>query len=120
MIRRPPRSTHCISSAASDVYKRQRERILPQTQPSRGEAEPYAQNTYGSYRFRHEIIVSPRIEIRNQEPARGTDSEQHGIYHPAPILPVNNKGYVTHSKEYNGEDSSYNMKNDVRPDASNA
>eukprot|EP00825_Cyclidium_porcatum_P029933 TRINITY_DN31842_c0_g1_i2.p1 TRINITY_DN31842_c0_g1~~TRINITY_DN31842_c0_g1_i2.p1 ORF type:complete len:139 (+),score=13.54 TRINITY_DN31842_c0_g1_i2:73-489(+) len=23
MIRRPPRSTHCISSAASDVYKRQ-------------------------------------------------------------------------------------------------
>eukprot|EP00969_Alexandrium_andersonii_P093505 4129476-Alexandrium_andersonii.AAC.1 len=31
MIRRPPRSTHCISSissAASDVYKRQ---ILPET-----------------------------------------------------------------------------------------
>ena len=25
MIRRPPRSTHCISSAASDVYKRQPE-----------------------------------------------------------------------------------------------
>ena len=25
MIRRPPRSTHCISSAASDVYKRQAE-----------------------------------------------------------------------------------------------
>ena len=25
MIRRPPRSTHCISSAASDVYKRQDE-----------------------------------------------------------------------------------------------
>ena len=23
MIRRPPRSTHCISSAASDVYRRQ-------------------------------------------------------------------------------------------------
>eukprot|EP00969_Alexandrium_andersonii_P009945 434255-Alexandrium_andersonii.AAC.1 len=23
MIRRPPRSTHCTSSAASDVYKRQ-------------------------------------------------------------------------------------------------
>ena len=23
MIRQPPRSTHCISSAASDVYKRQ-------------------------------------------------------------------------------------------------
>eukprot|EP00825_Cyclidium_porcatum_P001669 TRINITY_DN10760_c0_g1_i1.p3 TRINITY_DN10760_c0_g1~~TRINITY_DN10760_c0_g1_i1.p3 ORF type:complete len:102 (-),score=28.67 TRINITY_DN10760_c0_g1_i1:114-419(-) len=26
MIRRPPRSTHCISSAASDVYKRQYKR----------------------------------------------------------------------------------------------
>eukprot|EP00975_Prorocentrum_lima_P024059 5062021-Prorocentrum_lima.AAC.1 len=26
MIRRPPRSTHCISSAAPDVYKRQDER----------------------------------------------------------------------------------------------
>ena len=25
MIRRPPRSTHCISSAASDVYKRQQQ-----------------------------------------------------------------------------------------------
>ena len=27
MIRRPPRSTHCISSAASDVYKRQQKYI---------------------------------------------------------------------------------------------
>eukprot|EP00826_Nyctotherus_ovalis_P059193 TRINITY_DN820_c0_g5_i4.p1 TRINITY_DN820_c0_g5~~TRINITY_DN820_c0_g5_i4.p1 ORF type:complete len:136 (+),score=67.18 TRINITY_DN820_c0_g5_i4:25-408(+) len=26
MLRRPPRSTHCISSAASDVYKRQMKR----------------------------------------------------------------------------------------------
>eukprot|EP00826_Nyctotherus_ovalis_P057270 TRINITY_DN7822_c0_g2_i1.p1 TRINITY_DN7822_c0_g2~~TRINITY_DN7822_c0_g2_i1.p1 ORF type:complete len:167 (-),score=53.67 TRINITY_DN7822_c0_g2_i1:182-655(-) len=33
MIRRPPRSTHCISSAASDVYKRQvhnQRRVLEQ------------------------------------------------------------------------------------------
>ena len=29
MIRRPPRSTHCISSAASDVYKRQLEARSP-------------------------------------------------------------------------------------------
>jgi len=29
MIRRPPRSTHCISSAASDVYKRQGEMASP-------------------------------------------------------------------------------------------
>ena len=29
MIRRPPRSTHCISSAASDVYKRQVQFSMP-------------------------------------------------------------------------------------------
>eukprot|EP00825_Cyclidium_porcatum_P005610 TRINITY_DN1274_c0_g1_i1.p1 TRINITY_DN1274_c0_g1~~TRINITY_DN1274_c0_g1_i1.p1 ORF type:complete len:196 (+),score=50.10 TRINITY_DN1274_c0_g1_i1:136-723(+) len=28
MIRRPPRSTHCISSAASDVYKRQVQHLI--------------------------------------------------------------------------------------------
>eukprot|EP00825_Cyclidium_porcatum_P048507 TRINITY_DN816_c0_g1_i4.p1 TRINITY_DN816_c0_g1~~TRINITY_DN816_c0_g1_i4.p1 ORF type:complete len:748 (+),score=168.04 TRINITY_DN816_c0_g1_i4:70-2313(+) len=32
MIRRPPRSTHCISSAASDVYKRQYQRRVHGTQ----------------------------------------------------------------------------------------
>eukprot|EP00826_Nyctotherus_ovalis_P013050 TRINITY_DN13492_c0_g1_i2.p2 TRINITY_DN13492_c0_g1~~TRINITY_DN13492_c0_g1_i2.p2 ORF type:complete len:135 (+),score=57.20 TRINITY_DN13492_c0_g1_i2:24-407(+) len=31
MIRRPPRSTHCISSAASDVYKRQTKRKLKES-----------------------------------------------------------------------------------------
>eukprot|EP00826_Nyctotherus_ovalis_P038525 TRINITY_DN3613_c0_g1_i17.p1 TRINITY_DN3613_c0_g1~~TRINITY_DN3613_c0_g1_i17.p1 ORF type:complete len:132 (-),score=32.84 TRINITY_DN3613_c0_g1_i17:183-533(-) len=31
MIRRPPRSTHCISSAASDVYKRQFVHHCPKT-----------------------------------------------------------------------------------------
>ena len=37
MIRRPPRSTHCISSAASDVYKRQFLQLfigLPAKQPN--------------------------------------------------------------------------------------
>eukprot|EP00825_Cyclidium_porcatum_P052276 TRINITY_DN9856_c0_g1_i1.p1 TRINITY_DN9856_c0_g1~~TRINITY_DN9856_c0_g1_i1.p1 ORF type:complete len:164 (-),score=32.29 TRINITY_DN9856_c0_g1_i1:63-554(-) len=32
MIRRPPRSTHCISSAASDVYKRQSHNNLDKQQ----------------------------------------------------------------------------------------
>eukprot|EP00825_Cyclidium_porcatum_P008565 TRINITY_DN14277_c0_g1_i4.p1 TRINITY_DN14277_c0_g1~~TRINITY_DN14277_c0_g1_i4.p1 ORF type:complete len:198 (-),score=50.01 TRINITY_DN14277_c0_g1_i4:316-909(-) len=32
MIRRPPRSTHCISSAASDVYKRQSQLISKEEQ----------------------------------------------------------------------------------------
>eukprot|EP00826_Nyctotherus_ovalis_P015778 TRINITY_DN1450_c0_g3_i2.p1 TRINITY_DN1450_c0_g3~~TRINITY_DN1450_c0_g3_i2.p1 ORF type:complete len:126 (+),score=45.04 TRINITY_DN1450_c0_g3_i2:22-378(+) len=31
MIRRPPRSTHCISSAASDVYKRQVHGVITAT-----------------------------------------------------------------------------------------
>ena len=40
MIRRPPRSTHCISSAASDVYKRQllhhsRSVAIPFSRPDR-------------------------------------------------------------------------------------
>eukprot|EP00825_Cyclidium_porcatum_P027772 TRINITY_DN2998_c0_g1_i1.p5 TRINITY_DN2998_c0_g1~~TRINITY_DN2998_c0_g1_i1.p5 ORF type:complete len:172 (+),score=8.85 TRINITY_DN2998_c0_g1_i1:127-642(+) len=38
MIRRPPRSTHCISSAASDVYKRQYQRRV------HGKGNPDGQN----------------------------------------------------------------------------
>eukprot|EP00825_Cyclidium_porcatum_P036018 TRINITY_DN37861_c0_g1_i1.p2 TRINITY_DN37861_c0_g1~~TRINITY_DN37861_c0_g1_i1.p2 ORF type:complete len:133 (-),score=17.85 TRINITY_DN37861_c0_g1_i1:36-434(-) len=45
MIRRPPRSTHCISSAASDVYKRQERRGCPGKDP-----EPPA--GYGHARYR--------------------------------------------------------------------
>jgi len=45
MIRRPPRSTHCISSAASDVYKRQSppnlgEAVSPDPAPAGIEAPP--------------------------------------------------------------------------------
>eukprot|EP00825_Cyclidium_porcatum_P028486 TRINITY_DN30730_c0_g1_i1.p5 TRINITY_DN30730_c0_g1~~TRINITY_DN30730_c0_g1_i1.p5 ORF type:complete len:124 (+),score=8.58 TRINITY_DN30730_c0_g1_i1:131-502(+) len=39
MIRRPPRSTHCISSAASDVYKRQYQRRVHGHGPELG--RPY-------------------------------------------------------------------------------
>ena len=38
MIRRPPRSTHCISSAASDVYKRQ---ALPIIETQAGDVSAY-------------------------------------------------------------------------------
>eukprot|EP00826_Nyctotherus_ovalis_P027261 TRINITY_DN2128_c0_g2_i5.p1 TRINITY_DN2128_c0_g2~~TRINITY_DN2128_c0_g2_i5.p1 ORF type:complete len:106 (+),score=5.85 TRINITY_DN2128_c0_g2_i5:25-318(+) len=38
MIRRPPRSTHCISSAASDVYKRQ---LLLRSLPVLSYPSPY-------------------------------------------------------------------------------
>ena len=44
MIRRPPRSTHCISSAASDVYKRRYENqkriIAPEKARLNNEPEP--------------------------------------------------------------------------------
>eukprot|EP00825_Cyclidium_porcatum_P011407 TRINITY_DN15855_c0_g1_i2.p1 TRINITY_DN15855_c0_g1~~TRINITY_DN15855_c0_g1_i2.p1 ORF type:complete len:103 (-),score=21.27 TRINITY_DN15855_c0_g1_i2:12-320(-) len=41
MIRRPPRSTHCISSAASDVYKRQYQRRVHE--PHLSQAGPPAE-----------------------------------------------------------------------------
>ena len=37
MIRRPPRSTHCISSAASDVYKRQKSDDADESTPAEQE-----------------------------------------------------------------------------------
>ena len=37
MIRRPPRSTHCISSAASDVYKRQAQGWRTKSRPQHAE-----------------------------------------------------------------------------------
>eukprot|EP00825_Cyclidium_porcatum_P039618 TRINITY_DN4849_c0_g1_i11.p1 TRINITY_DN4849_c0_g1~~TRINITY_DN4849_c0_g1_i11.p1 ORF type:complete len:566 (+),score=133.78 TRINITY_DN4849_c0_g1_i11:127-1824(+) len=40
MIRRPPRSTHCISSAASDVYKRQEQKVIKQNQNGKQEYSP--------------------------------------------------------------------------------
>jgi len=64
MIRRPPRSTHCISSAASDVYKRQFEeftRAYPQglvlsreaaneeAKAKTGSGRHYGQNPYVGY-----------------------------------------------------------------------
>eukprot|EP00826_Nyctotherus_ovalis_P057955 TRINITY_DN7940_c0_g1_i12.p1 TRINITY_DN7940_c0_g1~~TRINITY_DN7940_c0_g1_i12.p1 ORF type:complete len:114 (+),score=42.42 TRINITY_DN7940_c0_g1_i12:24-344(+) len=41
MIRRPPRSTHCISSAASDVYKRQGLNKIIENTREQGTEEEY-------------------------------------------------------------------------------
>jgi len=46
MIRRPPRSTHCISSAASDVYKRQLLNWLPVTAAFPEDADVVTQVRY--------------------------------------------------------------------------
>ena len=47
MIRRPPRSTHCISSAASDVYKRQEVFLCDRKEPSHAKCPPHT-NAAGS------------------------------------------------------------------------
>ena len=60
MIRRPPRSTHCISSAASDVYKRQ---ILLENQsvPSKN----YSHSSYWiSFFFRTTGPISNKLDTK--------------------------------------------------------
>ena len=44
MIRRPPRSTPKVSSAASDVYKRQRERLVRAYEMKSQELKTYENN----------------------------------------------------------------------------
>ena len=66
MIRRPPRSTHCISSAASDVYKRQYQvREAFETYCRRGVKDGMAQS-------RRRMVWAERRE----EKRRNTEHEQ--------------------------------------------
>eukprot|EP00825_Cyclidium_porcatum_P000212 TRINITY_DN10004_c0_g1_i1.p2 TRINITY_DN10004_c0_g1~~TRINITY_DN10004_c0_g1_i1.p2 ORF type:complete len:117 (-),score=28.31 TRINITY_DN10004_c0_g1_i1:54-404(-) len=51
MIRRPPRSTHCISSAASDVYKRQVVRVVGEN------IEP------GIYNIKEALEIAHNLEL---------------------------------------------------------
>eukprot|EP00825_Cyclidium_porcatum_P049627 TRINITY_DN8626_c0_g1_i1.p1 TRINITY_DN8626_c0_g1~~TRINITY_DN8626_c0_g1_i1.p1 ORF type:complete len:110 (+),score=35.69 TRINITY_DN8626_c0_g1_i1:145-474(+) len=59
MIRRPPRSTHCISSAASDVYKRQ----------VHGNAEYMGENScsYSNYQEENEQIVFKKFTVQKSQ-----------------------------------------------------
>ena len=72
MIRRPPRSTHCISSAASDVYKRQTAlfwstvRLSPRIRLVRRKSAqpsprrlPVAPKPSRSRLFRHRLQLAP-------------------------------------------------------------
>eukprot|EP00825_Cyclidium_porcatum_P009846 TRINITY_DN15034_c0_g1_i6.p1 TRINITY_DN15034_c0_g1~~TRINITY_DN15034_c0_g1_i6.p1 ORF type:complete len:335 (+),score=57.81 TRINITY_DN15034_c0_g1_i6:126-1130(+) len=72
MIRRPPRSTHCISSAASDVYKRQLSNIL---YVSRTDPE----------------ISSMTEEIKLIIQSNVSDSHLDQLQ---PLLTINNKEYI--------------------------
>ena len=64
MIRRPPRSTHCISSAASDVYKRQVKNHEVRTHKS---AEDFPYEEHLAYKVA-EVAADP-VEV----PAETTD-----------------------------------------------
>eukprot|EP00825_Cyclidium_porcatum_P045346 TRINITY_DN6879_c0_g1_i1.p3 TRINITY_DN6879_c0_g1~~TRINITY_DN6879_c0_g1_i1.p3 ORF type:complete len:118 (-),score=29.02 TRINITY_DN6879_c0_g1_i1:457-810(-) len=65
MIRRPPRSTHCISSAASDVYKRQYQRRVHGTVKPR-EKKEYIDNI--SYTTNYDSSQAPqRWNVSNKK-----------------------------------------------------
>ena len=71
MIRRPPRSTHCISSAASDVYKRQffflpRDRSAKRERARRRKGQTLRSN---GQRRNEKILCSghPHLERRVEE-----------------------------------------------------
>eukprot|EP00825_Cyclidium_porcatum_P044884 TRINITY_DN6695_c0_g1_i1.p1 TRINITY_DN6695_c0_g1~~TRINITY_DN6695_c0_g1_i1.p1 ORF type:complete len:279 (+),score=49.83 TRINITY_DN6695_c0_g1_i1:23-859(+) len=68
MIRQPPRSTHCISSAASDVYKRQIEWINKIERPilSKFRLLKTPNFSYREYLERNQIIERKGVKIVSQ------------------------------------------------------
>eukprot|EP00825_Cyclidium_porcatum_P032694 TRINITY_DN34906_c0_g1_i1.p2 TRINITY_DN34906_c0_g1~~TRINITY_DN34906_c0_g1_i1.p2 ORF type:complete len:134 (-),score=25.14 TRINITY_DN34906_c0_g1_i1:120-521(-) len=88
MIRRPPRSTHCISSAASDVYKRQ------------------TQSTWG--------IIKLKLILINQKPTMNTTSsksEKYRLHYP---YSVSSQRYLTNTFEQQKPTYTY-YSNDISP-----
>jgi len=73
MIRRPPRSTHCISSAASDVYKRQRlrERIEARAGVAVTMGSDAARQALARYGDIRRIgVVTPYMPVADQQVRR--------------------------------------------------
>jgi len=78
MIRRPPRSTHCISSAASDVYKRQLYRKTGRIDDAKREVELYKKFKEMKEKLRtlyKELQVQPK-EIRADEPDEKNERDE--------------------------------------------
>eukprot|EP00826_Nyctotherus_ovalis_P005620 TRINITY_DN11277_c0_g6_i1.p1 TRINITY_DN11277_c0_g6~~TRINITY_DN11277_c0_g6_i1.p1 ORF type:complete len:399 (-),score=83.75 TRINITY_DN11277_c0_g6_i1:8-1180(-) len=79
MIRRPPRSTHCISSAASDVYKRQVQRNIfkiNKSIPGPGQYNPLTENqppksTYSTNRIANQIKPSTARTAKKPDDTAG-------------------------------------------------
>eukprot|EP00825_Cyclidium_porcatum_P008112 TRINITY_DN14050_c0_g1_i2.p1 TRINITY_DN14050_c0_g1~~TRINITY_DN14050_c0_g1_i2.p1 ORF type:complete len:207 (+),score=14.03 TRINITY_DN14050_c0_g1_i2:107-727(+) len=71
MRRRPPRSTHCISSAASDVYKRQ-------ALPCRGKEDPEAFSLpLGRYDRQFEDILPGPEDLHAVDEGLGQGGDPH-------------------------------------------
>jgi len=87
MIRRPPRSTHCISSAASDVYKRQSQvlgvdaEMRPVWQSFLDELSPYPTGMVNG-----NTVYYLAESINNK-------TENHGLFEPGD-QPINLEGIV--------------------------
>eukprot|EP00826_Nyctotherus_ovalis_P006682 TRINITY_DN11608_c0_g1_i3.p1 TRINITY_DN11608_c0_g1~~TRINITY_DN11608_c0_g1_i3.p1 ORF type:complete len:250 (-),score=44.44 TRINITY_DN11608_c0_g1_i3:163-885(-) len=101
MIRRPPRSTHCISSAASDVYKRQdlvhssseQRPLKPVTTPGKPKAPKgsikinmesdgaltFTLPTEESYRAMEEFVTDLKLAVHDtRQPAKVSASHKAG------------------------------------------
>ena len=77
MIRRPPRSTHCISSAASDVYKRQSQ-SSPGAPPESPKKLPESPQTFpGALQELPQMFQKlPRV---SQRPPRGSECPKRSL-----------------------------------------
>eukprot|EP00826_Nyctotherus_ovalis_P049484 TRINITY_DN5992_c0_g3_i2.p2 TRINITY_DN5992_c0_g3~~TRINITY_DN5992_c0_g3_i2.p2 ORF type:complete len:101 (-),score=52.43 TRINITY_DN5992_c0_g3_i2:46-327(-) len=91
MIRRPPRSTHCISSAASDVYKRQLQTLIEETISAKTELEGKTNEMKGQIEEKKkqlELLTALLLELRvsgsaGQEQADGEEASKLGNEHMA-------------------------------------
>jgi len=85
MIRRPPRSTHCISSAASDVYKRQQYDQSAEQSLKALELEPEfapAQYTLGlAYEQMGEVEDAVRVLQRARDGSESNPATLAGLGH---------------------------------------
>jgi len=95
MIRRPPRSTHCISSATSDVYKRQRHRseVQPRVVGREAQGERRARSRYRRPSTCRRVEGGPRVGARGGGrrggPSRGCGqaTPRRGLSLDPPLFP---------------------------------
>eukprot|EP00825_Cyclidium_porcatum_P014177 TRINITY_DN1757_c0_g1_i1.p1 TRINITY_DN1757_c0_g1~~TRINITY_DN1757_c0_g1_i1.p1 ORF type:complete len:247 (+),score=53.24 TRINITY_DN1757_c0_g1_i1:77-817(+) len=113
MIRRPPRSTHCISSAASDVYKRQEVRGTPPNtkDPWSAGIEFLTQNyeLITQIDMRSQQLTRGKLQLNQQSMMYATDKwTEYQIELPTSLLQDNEKNAVRYIRFYEiGKDAEY-------------